>query len=285
LSGDKKVGFLSRDVEKVEIEIGRVLPNQLQHLAPQMSDFSRPALYGGLEDKLVERFATTRDYSGKLPGKPTYDSIDVAQYLQDKAQNRRGLFLLHIRAKGTLRGSGDEGREGEPDEDDEPDDEESDRGIADTRLVLVTDLGFIVKEAKDGSRNVFVQSIRSGLPVEGARIDLIGSNGQPMLTATTDAGGRAQLPKPSPSEARREKTPQLILAQKDGDVSFLPFDRTDVSSTSRGSTPAAWRTRHPRSNCRRTCSPIAASTGPARPRISVSSRGPPTGRRRSPGYR
>jgi uncharacterized protein YfaS (alpha-2-macroglobulin family) len=218
LSGDKKVGFLSRDVEKVEIEIGRVLPNQLQHLAPQMSDFSRPALYGGLEDKLVERFATTRDYSGKPPGKPTYDSIDVGQYLQDKAQNRRGLFLLHIRAKGTLGAPSDEAGE------DEPEEEETDGGIADTRLVLVTDLGFIVKEAKDGSRDVFVQSIRSGLPVEGARIELIGSNGQPVLTATTDAGGRAQLPKPSSSETRREKAPQLILAQKDGDVSFLPFE-------------------------------------------------------------
>ena len=73
---------------KVEVEIGRVLPNQLQHLAPQMWDFSRPELYGDLEDKLVERFATTRDYSGKAPGKPTYDSIDVGQYLQDKARSR-----------------------------------------------------------------------------------------------------------------------------------------------------------------------------------------------------
>ena len=45
LSGDRKVGFLVRDVDKVQVEIGRVLPNQLQHLAPQMWDFSRPALY------------------------------------------------------------------------------------------------------------------------------------------------------------------------------------------------------------------------------------------------
>ena len=43
---------------------------------------------------------------------------------------------------------------------------------------------------------MFVQSIRSGLPVDGARIEMIGSNGQPVLAATTDATGRAQLPKP-----------------------------------------------------------------------------------------
>ena len=81
LSGDNKVGFLVRDVEQVEVEIGRVLPNQLQHLAPQMWDFCAAGLYGGLEDKLVERFIDDRDYSGKQPGKPTYDSIDVGQYL------------------------------------------------------------------------------------------------------------------------------------------------------------------------------------------------------------
>jgi uncharacterized protein YfaS (alpha-2-macroglobulin family) len=210
------VGFLSRDVESVDVEIGRVLPNQLQHLSPQMWNFSRPAIYDGLEDRMVERFTTTRDYSEKEPGKPTYDSIDVGQYLQDKTQARRGLFLLHLRAHGTLRPP-------EPEErDDEPDNRE-DGEIQDTRLILVTDLGFIVKQAKDGSRDIFVQSIRTGLPVDGARIEMIGSNGLPMLASTTDATGHAQLPQPKPMESQREKTPQLILAQKDADLSFMPL--------------------------------------------------------------
>ena len=200
LSGDRKVGFLVRDIEKVEVEIGRVLPNQLQHLAPEMWDFARPRLYGGLEDKLVERFAATRDYTGKLPGKPTYDSIDVGQYLQDHGQARRGLFLLHVRAIRNSAGTPDaDGDEGDGDGGD-------DRTLEDSRLVLVTDLGFIVKRAKDGSRDVFVQSIRSGAPVAGARVDLVGSNGQPVLAATTDPAGRAHLPAP-PQSAIRERSP------------------------------------------------------------------------------
>src|SRR6185369_2301425 len=76
LAGDKKVGFLVRDVDHVEIEVGRVLPNQLQHIAPMMWDFSRPNIYGGLADQVVERFIEVRDFSDKQPGKPTYDSID-----------------------------------------------------------------------------------------------------------------------------------------------------------------------------------------------------------------
>ena len=66
---------------------------------------------------------------------------------------RRGLFLLHIRARGSLQPITEDEPEGESDEDG--------RVIEDTRLILVTDLGFIVKQAKDGSRDVFVQSIRT----------------------------------------------------------------------------------------------------------------------------
>jgi uncharacterized protein YfaS (alpha-2-macroglobulin family) len=216
LNSERTVGFLARDVGRVQVEIGRVLPNQLQHLAPQMWDFSHPYLYSNLEDKLVERFVTTRDYSAKPPGKPTYDSIDVGQYLRDQTQSRRGLFLLRLRQLDPQQAPDDEGGytgrryfwRGAP--------------LEDERLILVTDLGFIVKQAKDGASDVFVQSIGTGLPVENARVEINGSNGLPVLSAATDAGGRAQLPKPS-DQLRREKAPLMISVQKDADFSFMPL--------------------------------------------------------------
>jgi len=214
LTGDRKVGFLVRDVDKVQVEVGRVLPNQLQHLAPRMWDFAHPQVYG-LEDSIVERFTETRDYSGRQPGKPTYDSIDLGQYLQDKAHNQRGLFLLHIRSAPKERSS----QEGD---DNGPGEEGYDPGrIEDTRLILVTDLGFIVKQSNDGSRDVFVQSIRRGDPVSDARIEMVGRNGEPVAAATTDAAGRAQFAKLP--NLRREKAPLLILVRKDSDFSFLPL--------------------------------------------------------------
>jgi hypothetical protein len=211
LAGDRKVGFLVRDVDRVRVEVGRVLPNQLQHLAPQMWNFSEPQLYG-LEDTIVERFTATRDYR-RQPGKPTYDSIDLGQYLQDKAQNRRGLFLLHIRSA-PLEESSQEDEEG-------GDTNYIRGGIEDTRLILVTDLGFIVKQSNDGSRDVFVQSIRRGEAVSGARIEVIGRNGEPVAAATTDETGRAQFAKLP--NLQREKVPLLILVQKDSDFSFMPL--------------------------------------------------------------
>jgi alpha-2-macroglobulin len=218
LSGDRQVGFLVRDVEHVEVEIARVLPNQLQHVAPTIGQFARPSIYSHLENQLVERFTTKRAYTGRAPGKPVYDSIDVGRYLQDATQGRRGLFLLHLRATTPDAGESEDGESGG--EGDGGDYEDS-PSLEDTRLILVTDLGLIVKLAKDGTRDVFVQSIRTGLPVDGARVEVLGVNGQPVLSATTDAGGRAQLA--AFTNLRREKRPLMVLAQKDADMSFLPF--------------------------------------------------------------
>jgi uncharacterized protein YfaS (alpha-2-macroglobulin family) len=223
LSGDRQVGFLVRDVDNVEVEIARVLPNQLHHLAPYVGNFIRPEVYQGAEDQLVERFVTNRDYSGRPPGKPIYDSIDVGEYLQDRTQGRRGLFLLHVRAKAPDEPQPEPTDRNEEVDGDAGGDNEFARGeLEDTRLILVTDLGFVVKQAKNGARDVFVQSIRTGLPVDGARVEVIGANGQPVLAATTDATGRAQLP--ALRTLTRERRPLLVMTQKDGDMSFLPFN-------------------------------------------------------------
>ena len=223
LSGDKKVGFLVRDVDHVEIEIGRVLPNQLQHIAPTMWDFTKPYVNSSLADQVVERFIEVRDFRGKAPGKPTYDSIDLGRYLRGKTQANQGLFLLRVRSVVPGEKSATEQSDADTPSDDEDGGQEENRGngIEDTRLILITDLGFIVKQAKDGTREVFVQSIHSGLPVDGARIEAIGRNGQAVLAATTENGGRAKLPKFP--QLKREKTPLMILAQKDADFSFMPF--------------------------------------------------------------
>jgi uncharacterized protein YfaS (alpha-2-macroglobulin family) len=218
LSADKKVGFLVRDVDHVEVEIGRVLANQLQHIAPAMWDFSKPFVYPGMADQVVERFVKVRDYTDKQPGKPTYDSIDLGQYLKSNTSTNHGLFLLRLRSViGTAKKVPEEnaGEIKDPNQEENPG-----AGIEDNRLILITDLGFIVKQAKDGTRDVFVQSIHTGLPIDGARVETIGRNGLPVVAATTE-NGRARLPKFG--QWRREKAPLLILVQKDSDFSFLPF--------------------------------------------------------------
>ena len=59
LSGDKRVSVVSRNVPGMKLEIGRVLPDQLQHLVSfNDGTYAKPDLterFG--EDHIVERFS------------------------------------------------------------------------------------------------------------------------------------------------------------------------------------------------------------------------------------
>ena len=216
LAGDKKIGFLVRDIDRVQVGIGRVLPNQLQHLAPQMWDYAKPQAGDYIANKIVERTVAIRDYQN-APGKPSWDSIDLTPYVQTKTGSR-GLFLLELTEvrKGQNQPSpGDEDGQGPccgPYQ-----------VATDHRLILVTDLGLIVKHNLDQTRDVFVQSIHTGTPVEGAKVEVLGQNGEPVVTVATDANGHALLPVFS-QDWRRERQPETILVEKGDDFSFLPLN-------------------------------------------------------------
>lgn len=236
LSGDHKVGFLARGVSAAEIEIGRVLPNQLHHLADmgRNQSFSNPQLGASLENRLVERFTETRALTATGPGKPVYDSIDFSNYLQSKNGTRHGVFLVRISTKVSKPesdaanpapanengeendGAGEEGQGENPDDNAE---------IQDRRLIVLTDLGLLTKIANDGSQDVFVLSIKQGKPVAGAKVDLVSVNGQVLSSVLTDANGRAHFA--DAGKFKREKVPLMFIAEKDGDASFLPLGRRD----------------------------------------------------------
>ena len=241
LSGEKKLPILVRDLPGIKVEIGRLLPQQLQHLVTQtQGEFSRPEFNNGIvPDNLTERFEKKIPLALKR-GKAHYETVDFGTYLKADAADRRGVFLLTVTgydpkirtertedletAQQRAPGSGDEGNEGN-----EGDVSAGERAEAlrktDQRLVLVTDLGILIKKAVDGSRDVFVQSIASGQPVSGASVEVWGRNGAVLLTVETDATGRAPLP--NLAAYQREKLPAVLVVRKAGDLSFLPFNKGD----------------------------------------------------------
>jgi uncharacterized protein YfaS (alpha-2-macroglobulin family) len=97
LSGEKKVAILVRDVPGVRMEIGRVLPSQIQHLVSQSSgSFAKPEFGGPLgADNLTERFERKIPLNLK-PGKAHYESLNLAEYLGKDGAERRGVFLLKV---------------------------------------------------------------------------------------------------------------------------------------------------------------------------------------------
>lgn len=208
LTGDKRLAFMSRGVNGVHIEIGRVLPNQLHHLVQKnYGAFASPGLYDSDLDTLVERLHEKRPLPVSEYGKPTYDSIDFGHYLKERSSYSGGVFMVRLQSYDP------EHPQRYPDTD------------PDTRFVLVTDIGIIAKRAVDGSQDVFVQSISTGRPIVGAQVEVIGRNGLPVLSQLTDHQGHARFEKLT--DLRREKEPLMYIVSKDNDQSFLPINRGD----------------------------------------------------------
>lgn len=209
LSGEKKVALMARDLPGVKVELGRVLPEQLQHLVSQSEgDFSHPDFSGNFgQDNLSERFELALPLPALEHGKPYYQPVDLSRYMMDaQGNNKRGIFLLTAKSY-------------------DPITKQSDDQVTDNRLILVTDLGLIVKTELDGSQLVFVQSIQTGRPQSDAEVDVIGKNGLVLFNGKTDAEGKIRFPKLSGLE--REREPVFYLVKHQGDMSFLPLGRED----------------------------------------------------------
>jgi hypothetical protein len=206
LSGKRKVSVLVRDVPGLRVEVARVLSAQIHHVMSfNNGTFSQPSLhYPVTPEHLAEIEVETRAVTAP-PGKPAYETLDLGKYLDKAGGERRGLFFVKVESwspesKSTL-------------------------GESDGRLLLVSDLGILAKEASDGAHDVFVQSIQTGRPVAGARVEVVGRNGEAVLGQTTDGEGHARLP--SLRELHQEKTPVMFLVSAGRDTSFLPYGRHD----------------------------------------------------------
>ena len=224
MSGEKTLSLFARNVPALRIEVGRLLPRQLQHLVTQTNgSFGTPTFNAWNFDaaNLTERFVKTVRLPKVDPGKPQYEALDLGDYLDNQtgldsqAGDRRGIFMLRVQgwnadADRALEYTGDEWNAAR-------------RGtLNDARLIVVTDLGLVVKRAIDGAQDVFVQSIANGAPLAGVSVDVIGRNGLPVLTETTDAAGHVHFPELK--SFTRERQPVMYLARRGGDSSFLPLD-------------------------------------------------------------
>ena len=258
LTGERKLSIRTRSVDAIRLEVSRILPGSLSHLVSQSGGpFQNPQFAetgGGYRsgypaardfglDNLSEIFSEVRTFPPDPSGRNHYTELDFSSLLSSGA-TPRGLFSLSVQTWDVQR------KEPLP------------GGPMDRRLVLLTDLGLVVKDSADGSHDAFVQSIRTGEPVADASVSVLGKNGLAVLSAKTDASGRVSFP--TLKEFKREKTPTVYAVEKDGDLSFLPIDRNDRRlNLSRFETGAS--TRHPTAiRFRPTCFPTGASTVLAR---------------------
>lgn len=206
LAGDHRLGLMTRGLEALQVRIGKLLPGQLQHLVSQThGDLRDPsfASYRFDQDNIAEYAQQIVDLKPLPPQQANYVSVDLSTHLPT-GNDRCGLFFVEICGWDKTR-------------------KQKIGWISDTRLILVTDLGLLVKDNADQSHEVFVQSFGNGHPVVGARVTLQGRNGLPLLTRTTDNQGHARFP--STKGFENEQQPTVYVVKTAGDMAFIPFER------------------------------------------------------------
>src|SRR5207247_9973720 len=138
--------------------------------------------------------------------KANYSTFDFAEHLRKPADGGSELGLFFLTARGW-----------------DPAKKKPISSVSDSRFLLITDIGILTKKNTDGSSDVFLMSIKSGQPLNGATVDILGKNGVPIQTATTGADRHCAFPSVEKSE--REKTPVAFVARKGDDIAFMPVAR------------------------------------------------------------
>lgn len=210
LSDDKKLTVMIRGIPLVKFSIAKVLPDEINHLITQTSgDFSNPQFINDTftANDLSVITSEKRPFNMVNPSDLQYTTLDLNKYLTTANTSATQLGLFLIKAQGW--------------------DAQNDTAtsVENDRLILITDMGIIVKNNADNTHDVFVQSISQGIPVANAKVSILGRNGVAIVSGTTDNNGHALLP--SVADFTDEKEPTVYLVQKDNDTSFMPFNRDD----------------------------------------------------------
>ncbi|HEX8078246.1 MAG TPA: MG2 domain-containing protein, partial [Chthoniobacterales bacterium] len=140
--------------------------------------------------------------------KANYSAFDLGRYLQKPADggSERGLFFLTVRAW-------------------DPVAKKFIKNVKTTRFILVSDLGLLVKKNADQTSDVFVVSIKTGQPLAGVTVDILGRNGLAIQSAKSSADGRVTFAPVEKSEHERKAV--AYVARLGDDISFIPYARDD----------------------------------------------------------
>lgn len=210
LGSEEKLSVLVRGLGAVKFDIARVLPDDVNHLITQTTgDFSNPYFIDASfnQNNLSEIFSQIQSFDASDPAKEQYTALDLSNYLANKTNTGGPLGLFLLQAHGWDL------------------EKKAPLDVQTSRLILITDLGLVVKDNLDGTHDMFVQSISHGTPVNQAQVALLGKNGVPIVTRTTDIGGHASFP--ALTDFTNDKEPTVYIVRNGNDVSFIPYNRFD----------------------------------------------------------
>lgn len=192
LSGTRTLTLFTEGVQRIQWRIERIRDPFLA-LSAQPYRAHRQVSY---------RNGVVEATQGELPIGPdqkfTSLSLDQAQL----PGGRSGLFQIHIIGQKQVNGHWKNITRAQ-------------------KRVLVTDTALIAKTLADDRHVIFVSNLMTGQPSQGLTAQLLGANGVPLETVTTDAQGMATFS--TTKGLQREKAPTAILVsnKQTGDLAWL----------------------------------------------------------------
>ncbi len=227
LKSQKMVTFETRGLNALNVEVGRILPEQVQHII----NFTNSSGLGDVtfKDRYTMDTSNFAEYKkAKLPlasndrVMPSYAAINLEEYLGAKP----GLY--YVKADGLDAAGKRIYKNTYYDDDyyyDEYEDEyygnSSSNYIETSRFILVTDMYMIAKENKNNQVDVFVASISKGEPVKNAKVEVIAKNGLPIISGQTDGNGHFKYEISEDEDDRN--IPIAVTAKKDDDFTYIPL--------------------------------------------------------------
>jgi len=204
LSGEKKLSFATRGITGLKVSIQKLQGDQINHLISQTyGDITSPSFRSyefsaeNITDKEMEK---TISLASVHPKDRNYASIDLSKYLEKQGS---GIFFIKVRDWNIKNNR-------------------SEHYLEDKRMVVVTDMGLVVKKASDGKRDVFIESIVKGKAISGAKISVLGKNGQVISHTYSSAKGKASFY--NLDSFKKAQAPTVIIAKKGNDLSFIPYN-------------------------------------------------------------
>ena len=206
LNGARKLAILSRGMERIEWQAWRVRPDYLNLLVNGSYSLDSRR-YSAVEfNEISDSLEGSIVVNNSEDIAPQFSTLDLGPWME---KGTRGIFSITMRGKAN----------GETQESAE-------------RFVLLTDLGLIVKKDDKNNRTVFVSSLAEGTPIAGAEVRVIARNGVVLLSKTTNASGKAELP--DLDGFSNERKAVAIEVRSTGDMTYLSLDDYRSSIDARG---------------------------------------------------
>lgn len=206
LNGDQKLSFQTRGISGIGVEVTQLFEEQIVHLVSQTNGNLEEASFKGWsfdENNIGEQHHETLWLANKDPAKASYAALSLAPLLKNLSADK-GVFVVNVQGVN---------RDGVA------------SGPSDRRLLMVSDMALISKRDADNEHDVYVLSVSTGKPVANANISLIGLNGRPLVTRTSDAQGHADFP--NADDFEQGKQPAAWLVKQGNDLAFMPYEGHD----------------------------------------------------------